>query len=136
MDEAISYGLISLNTKGSGEKTKLKVKELTAGQMVGSTKDIGIRAICMVMVFIRGRMEGNTRGSMKMIKSMAKVRILGLMEGYIAVAGRMENNMVKASIYFQTVSKKKAYGKMGLGLNGLQLLLRIMSMKKTEFNLF
>ena len=95
MDMAFIYGLMEVNSKVIGKRTKLQVMEYTLGKTDESTKATGNKIICMDKDITNGRMVGNTKDSILTIKKKATECTPTQMEGVTKECGRMASSMEK-----------------------------------------
>jgi len=98
MEWDFTAGMMVASTLENGMKTKLKDLEHTAGSMEDNIKENGLIIIWMVWECIPGLMEDVTWVNTKTTRSTATVSTSGPMVDSTLVNGCMESNMVSVFI--------------------------------------
>jgi hypothetical protein len=114
---ANTFGMMGQCMKENGMRTKLMDVEFMFGLMVVNTTGSGRIIICMVKEFIHGKMEECMKETMKMTESMVMVSTLGTMANNTKVGGKMANSMERVSTE-KMVGIEEEYGKMEREQNG------------------
>ena len=117
MDMANTFGMMVQCMKENGMRIKLMDVEFMFGLMVVNTTGSGKTIICMVREFIHGKMEECMKETMKMTESMVMVSTLGTMVNNTKVGGKTENSMEKVSTE-RMAGTEEEFGKMEREQNG------------------